>query len=132
MSPTNLEVVRGIYDALNRGDIDAALDSSDDQLVHDWSRSVGPYQGVYRGREEVRAFWHTVEEATSELTFDVEEVFGEGSHVVAKVGVSMRGRGSGALAVGRAAHLWALRDGRVVSFTLFERKEDALDAVGGG
>jgi ketosteroid isomerase-like protein len=128
MSRENVEVVRGIYAALSRGDIEVALDACRENAVHDWSRSVGPYQGIYESRDEVRAFFGAVNEAT-ELSFDVEALVDHGPHVIAVVGVSMRGRGSGAVAVGRGAHLWTLREGDVVSFTLFQDKEEALEAV---
>ncbi|MFL5820559.1 MAG: hypothetical protein ACJ76S_07750 [Solirubrobacteraceae bacterium] len=64
------------------------------------------------------------------MSFDVEELIDHGPHVVAVVAVSMRGRESGAVAVGRGGHLWTLREGDVVSFTLFQNKQDALEAVG--
>jgi len=130
MSQENVEVVRGIYRALSRGDIDAALDAGASDMVHDWSRSIGPYQGIYRGREEVRGFWQTFQEAADELSFDVEQTIDDGPHVLAIVRVSMRGRGSGAQAIARGPHLWTLREGKVLSFTLFQNKNEALEAVG--
>ena len=129
MGRANVEVVREIYGALTRGDIEAALHACRENAVHDWSRSVGPYQGIYRSRDEIRDFFEAVNDATSELSFDVEELIDHGPHVVAVVGVSMRGRGSGAVAVGRASHLWTLREGDVVSFTLFQDKQAALEAA---
>ena len=130
MSREDVEVVREIYGALSRGDIEAALDACRENAVHDWSRSVGPYQGIYRSRDEVRAFFGAVNEATSELSFDVEELIDHGPHVIAVVDVTMRGRESGVVAVGRGGHLWTFREGEVVSFTLFQDKQDALEAVG--
>jgi len=39
-----------------RADIDAALASAADEFVVDWSNSIGPAKGIYRGKERVREF----------------------------------------------------------------------------
>ena len=101
MSQANVEVVRQIYAALSRGDIDGALDAGVSDIENDWSRSIGPYRGVYRGIDEARTLWTAFIEAVDELTFEVEEARDAGPHVVAFVRVHIRGRGSGAEAVAK-------------------------------
>jgi ketosteroid isomerase-like protein len=130
MSRENVEVVRGIYAALTKGDIEAALQASDPSAVHDWSRSVGPYSGIYRGRDEALGFWRAFREAAEELSFDVEESIDDGPYVLAMVRVSMRGRGSGAEGTARGPHLWTLHEGKVIRFTLYRDKTEALEAMG--
>jgi ketosteroid isomerase-like protein len=130
MSEQNVRVVRGIYSALNRGDFDAALEAGHADVEHDWSRSVGPYQGIYRGREEIRRFWISFRDAVDELTFEVEDTIDAGEHVVALVRVHVRGRGSGVQVAARGPHVWTFRDGKVIRFRLFQEKAEALEAVG--
>jgi ketosteroid isomerase-like protein len=55
MSEENVEIVRGIYAALSEGDLERALQAGAN-AEHDWSRSIGPYRGVYRGEDAIRAF----------------------------------------------------------------------------
>ena len=132
MSEENVAVVRSVYAALSRGDIEAALEWSAPDGEHDWSRSIGPYRGIYRGVDALRAFWTEFRDAVEDLTFDVEETIEAGPNVVAMVRVRIRGRGSGVEAVARGPHLWTLKDGKVVRFVLFQDKAEALEAVGLG
>jgi ketosteroid isomerase-like protein len=121
--------VRAIYASINRGDIEAALDAGAPEVEHDWSRSVGPYRGIYRGRDEIRAFWTQFQDAVDDLTFDVEEVIESGPHVIAMVRVRIRGHGSGVEAFARGPHLWTMTKGKVVRFVLFQEKSEALEAI---
>jgi ketosteroid isomerase-like protein len=56
MTQENAELVRAVFEAVSRGDIDAALASAADEFVVDWSNSIGPAKGIYRGKERVREF----------------------------------------------------------------------------
>jgi ketosteroid isomerase-like protein len=51
------EVVRNLFEALGRGDLDAAVGGYDPGVELDLSRSRGPNRGTYRRRHELRAFW---------------------------------------------------------------------------
>jgi ketosteroid isomerase-like protein len=126
----NVTVVRGIYAALSRGDLEGALKAGVPDAEHDWSRSVGPYRGIYRGLDATRAFWREYLEAVEDLTFEVEETIEAGPHVVAMVRAHLRGRHSGVEVVARGPHLWTLRDGKVVRFVLYQERSEALQAVG--
>ena len=126
----NVETVRRAYDAINRRDIEAALDSFYDDAEHDWSHSVGPDRGVYRGREEARRFWTSAFEAVQDAVFELEDMVVEGPHVVVMVSARIRGSGSGAEGVGRSPHVWTLRDGKATRFQLFQTWEEALEAAG--
>jgi ketosteroid isomerase-like protein len=130
MSQENVEVVRRLYRALSRQDIEAALDECHDDMEHDWSRSVGPFKGIYRGREEIRAMWMGFREAVEEAAFELQEVIDAEPQVIAMVAVRIRGRGSGVEAVGRGAHVWTVYDGKASGFSLFQDKAEALEAVG--
>jgi len=130
MSQENVEIVRGIYCALSRGDFEAALGAGHADAEHDWSRSVGPYKGVYRGSTEIRGLWATFRDAVDELTFEVEDAHDAGEHVVALVRVRIRGRGSGVQIDARGPHVWTLQDGKVIRFCLFQEEAEAFEAVG--
>jgi ketosteroid isomerase-like protein len=60
MSQENVQVVRGIYDAVARRDAVAPFEVNAEDIVWDWSNTrrvaLFPKQ-VYRGHEGVREFW---------------------------------------------------------------------------
>jgi ketosteroid isomerase-like protein len=60
MSQENVEVVQRVFEAVNRGDIDAALELVADDYVMDWSNSIGPGKGVYHGEQGVREIWASI------------------------------------------------------------------------
>ena len=57
MSGENVESIRRAFSASNRGDLDGALDEWAPDAVWDWSNGRPFDAGVYRGRDEIRAFW---------------------------------------------------------------------------
>jgi limonene-1,2-epoxide hydrolase len=61
MSQENVQVVRLIYEAANRGDWDAAFrDQSPDVEL---TTPPGIEAGTYRGREEIQGFWEEMSSA---------------------------------------------------------------------
>ena len=122
----NIETVRRAYAALNERDIDAALALFAEDFVNDWSRSVGPYAGVYKGHAATRRFFAAFLEAVEELRFEIEDLREIGPHVLVMTRAHVRGIGSGAEAVGRGPHLWTLADGEVTRFTLFQDEAEAI------
>jgi ketosteroid isomerase-like protein len=131
MSQENVAVVRRALDALNARDVDAFVARLAPDVVADWSRAVGPERGVFRGQDEVVRFLHSWWAAFEESVFIVDDVIDAGEHVVTAFHGRQRGRGSGAVVEGRGSVLvWALRDGTVVSATLYQTRHEALGAVG--
>jgi ketosteroid isomerase-like protein len=126
-----VEVVRQAIEALNRRDADALLEGAEPDLVQDWSRSIGPERGIFRGSDQVKQFLRSWWDAFDETFIDVEEFIDAGDQVVAVFHARNRGRGSGIEVEGRGAVLvWTLRNGKIISTTLYQERADALEAVG--
>ena len=49
-----MQLVRRTFDLFNRREIDHALDATREDFEADYSNSIGPARGVYRGRQQVR------------------------------------------------------------------------------
>ena len=106
-----------------------ALTHEDFQM--DWSNSIGPIKGIYRGREQVMEVWQTFREAWDEVQWDPQEIVDLGGERVLVVNrVRMRGRASGAVVEAMGAQVWTARNSRLASVKLFQSKADALKAVG--
>ena len=130
MSEENVEVVRRNHDAYSRGDLDGWLDLWAPDAVVDWSNSRGPEAGVYRGRSEIRRgaerFRDAFEEVRSEIDDPVE--IEEGLVLVENI-TSLRGR-DGIEVQARSGWLFTVREGVVTSLTLYQSKQEALEAAG--
>jgi ketosteroid isomerase-like protein len=126
----NAETVEAFYEALNRGDVDEALEMLDPEVVGDFSRSINPdVKGVYRGREEIRGFYEGFMDAWQEFEWVAEEHAELGDHVLRIGGIRARGRGSGVEVAATGAQVWTFRDGRPVAMALFQSKADALEHI---
>jgi ketosteroid isomerase-like protein len=131
MSQENIEIVRAITEAINRGDLDQALEAAHEQLEADWSNSIAPHGGVYRGRERVREAFEAFLEAWEEFRWDLQEIIEvDEARVIVVNRVRGRGRGSGVEVDATGAQLWTITGGEIRSVKLYQSKADALEAVG--
>ena len=131
MSQENVEIVRRGIDAYNRGDLDGVLENWAPDAVVDWSRSRGFDAGVFRGHDAIRAHWQRLLESFDEVRVEVVdpiEDVEDGLLVVENLGY-LRGR-DGIEVQTRSALLVTIRDGQTASFTLYQTKQEALDAAG--
>jgi ketosteroid isomerase-like protein len=128
MSRENVEIVRSIYEAVNRGDWDAAF--RDQRPGVELTTPPGPNAGTYRGREEIQGFWEEMSTAFEAWTAEPEEFIEHGDRIAVVVKARMRPRDSSAEIENRTGHLWTIRDGTVVSMRFFPKPEEALEAAG--
>ena len=55
MPPSNIDVVRAVVDAFNRGDFATAMEMCTEDVEFDWSRRMLDGE-VFKGREAARRF----------------------------------------------------------------------------
>ena len=131
MSQENVEIVQRAFDSINRGDVVVSLDEAADHLVVDWSNSIGPLKGIYRGRPEVLKLWSSFLDAWDPLQWDAEEIIDvDDSRVIAVNHVRMRGQGSGVDVDAIGVQLWIISDGKARTIKLYQSKAEALEAAG--
>jgi ketosteroid isomerase-like protein len=74
MSESNLRVVKDVYAAYDRGDLDAVLAALADDIV--WTNPYPPHvplAGVFEGHAAFRRFVGAIRESTQSLTFEARE-----------------------------------------------------------
>jgi ketosteroid isomerase-like protein len=130
MAQENVELVRRTIDFFNRREIDRALNATDPNLEMDWSNSIGPLRGVYRGRKEVLEFWQAFLEAWDEVRWDPQEFIEvDEARLIVVNRVRMRGKRSRVDVEAIGVQLWTIADGKGRKVKLYQTKADALDAA---
>jgi ketosteroid isomerase-like protein len=129
VSQENVEIVRRAIEAFSRGDVDLALQDVAPDATVDWSHSRGLNVGVYVGHDAIRRFWTDMTEPFERLTLVADEFIAHGEHVVVPITARMTGRG-GIEVESKTATVGTVRDRRLVRWTMYQDKAEALKAVG--
>jgi uncharacterized protein len=113
----NVEVIRGIYAAFGRGDLEGILGALDPQVS--W-RTPGPPEiptaGLRHGVPAVREFFGLLLNTFDIQDFRAADFLAQGDKVVV-LGTSREGpKGSGRLVDFRWVHVFTLRGGKIVEF----------------
>jgi ketosteroid isomerase-like protein len=131
MSEENVELVRRTIDLFNAREIEQALDGMHDDFVMDWSNSIGPLKGIYRGRQGALKLWSSFLDAWDAVHWDPEEIIEvDDTRVVVVNHVRMRGRGSGVDVEATGVQLWTIEAGEPQRIKLYQSKAEALEAAG--
>ena len=129
MSQENVEIVRSMFDAWNRGDYEAAGAAFDREAEVEM-RLGADLDGTYRGFDEIakmmREFWGTFGEFRSEPT----DFATSGDEVVVTVNHRGRGRTSGAEVQMTNWQVFTVREGRIVRYRMYAEQAEALEAAG--
>jgi ketosteroid isomerase-like protein len=131
MSQENVELVKRFEESWAASDLDAALECVHAEMEFDWSDSMGPFAGTYRGRDGLTRFWTEMLEAWEHFSPKMEEVVDIGPNRLITLDVVRgRGKGSGVDIEARGAMLWTFREGKIVRAKMFQTKHEALVAAG--
>ena len=132
MSQENVEIVRRVSDAYNRGDVEAMLDELHPEVEwHPWLQlQLGGEATVYRGHQGVQTGIGELEEAFSEIQAEQSEIRDLGERVVAIGRHRARGKESGAITESPLAWIVEFESGKVIRVREFLDPEEALGAVG--
>jgi uncharacterized protein len=129
MSQAEIETLRAIYDAISRGDWDAAFRDAGPDFEFT-PPEQNPIAGTYRGSEAVRGFFAELWAAFDQVTVEPGPFLEADDSVVVSLLMRLRPSDSGAKVEMRITHLWTMRDGRPVRCRVFLAREEALEAAG--
>ena len=128
MSEENVEVVREAWDALGRGDLDAAEARFASDAEIDQTRAVGMDRGNFTLKQFLRAAEQFIG-AWDSIDWAADEFIDLGHDVVTPFTNRMRGR-DGIEVQARGVIVWTVRDGLIVRYCLYQDRREALKAVG--
>ena len=130
MSEENVEIVRKVIDAVNRGDMDAWLGFLSPEVVWESLPLVG-FRDVYRGRAEAREWIEQLLEVFEEAHVEIEEITALSDDRVLIVSrVTGRGRGSGVPVERPSCEVSWLADGLITRRQVFWTRAEGLEAAG--
>jgi uncharacterized protein len=122
------DVVKKLYDAYAKRDIEGALVDCADDVVFRWIADPvqSRYAGVARGKQEFLARLVALDSDFAYRRFVPVEIIDGGDKVAAQVEIHLTRRTSGDEFVLRTADFWTLRDGKIIE--LVEYYDTALAA----
>lgn len=121
-------MTRNIVDAFNRADWDGVVQDVTADFECDFSRANGPMRGVY-DTDQWGRFLIEWGESWQRLRIDADEFVEVAEHVVVPWTMHTTGRG-GIEVVARTCWAFTFHDGRLAALTYYDRRVDALEAVG--
>jgi len=113
----NTEVIRSIYAAFNAADLTAIMNLiAEGATWHNQGAANVPYAGSYNGKTEIPRFFQAIAESTTGGEVVAEEFIAQGERVVALGRYRATVRGTGAQIDCPIAHVFSVRDGKIVSW----------------
>jgi ketosteroid isomerase-like protein len=130
MSQENVEIVRRIFDAYSRGDLEEVLDHLAPEFELHTTGRFADTEPVYRGQQGWIDFWNTFQTAWEHINASGGRIEDLGHRVLVLGAFHGRGRGSGVDVSVEVAWLVTLEDGLVVHARTFAKWKEALEAAG--
>lgn len=113
----NVQIIQRGYEAFGRGDLNALLDTFDEQV--EWVTPGGPElatSGRRRGRQAVAEFFGAVNDLVEIQRFEPRTFVADGDRVVVLGGETARVRATGKVLEVEWVHAFTFRNGRVIAF----------------
>jgi ketosteroid isomerase-like protein len=126
----NIETVRGMCDALGRGQSAGVLDRLDETIV--WivpGSTAVPMAGRRHGIEEVRGFLDERARSLTLTTFETREFLAQGNRVIALVHYEGTVNATGRTFSVESAMLWTLGNGRALRFREYTDTQALAEAA---
>lgn len=123
------DTVQAGYEAFKSQDADALIAVSDPEI--EFGGSAAAPDSLYRGHDGIRKYMDDIDGAFGhEWNAEIERIADAGEDRVVLV-ARIHGPGKGGLPLDlQVAHVWELRNGKLLKGTVYVPAEDALRAVG--
>ena len=131
MPPEDIELVKSAFETWNRGEIDAFVDSTSEDVA--WLEVSGRPEGGASeriGRERLREGLKSLFDAWESYYIDAERIEEAGDRILAIVREVARGRASGVEIDGRWGYLITVENGEMVRIEAYRDPAMALQMAG--
>ena len=129
MARSNTDLVRPIYEEWGRGNWEPSFDVYHPDMEWGWSDEFPGLAGVYRDSETPNPRLRAWLSGWDPWRAEAEDFLEIGDYVVVLATYHGRGKGSGIEITQEGAHVFKLRDGKVVRLEIFASRERAIESV---
>jgi uncharacterized protein len=130
MAPGNADLIRPIYEAWSRGNWRPRFEVYDEHMEWGWSDEFPDLDGVFEDRRDPNPRLQSWLGEWDRWRVEAEEYVELGDHVVVLASYHGRGKASGVEVHQQGAHVFELRDGKVVRLEIFADRDKAIESVG--
>jgi ketosteroid isomerase-like protein len=128
----NLAVVQKLYEAFGRGDLPTILSHLAEDVTWKYLGPAEiPFGGTRHGRDQVAQFFAAIAGSLEVQDFEVDRFIAQGDMVVALGHERMRVRATGRTYETQWAHVFTVRQGKVVEFCEYADTAAVADAFRG-
>jgi ketosteroid isomerase-like protein len=129
MPSDNKQLIRQVYDAYSRGDIETVLQNMADDV--EWNAPGGaPFSGHRHGRDQMRAFFQEMRQAIEVQQFDIDDLIADGDKVAVLGRQRATVRETGRHFETQWVHVYTLRGGKIVHGQAFTDTHAVASAFG--
>jgi ketosteroid isomerase-like protein len=129
MSQKNVAAAKRIYEARNRGDVEAVLAELDPAV--EWHPHLATLSGEpIKGHDGVREYMASLHEDWKTFRHEPEQFIDAGDKVVAFVNTCARGRASGVDVEVPVAHVLTFERGKCLGYVSYHDRMEALKVAG--
>jgi ketosteroid isomerase-like protein len=130
MSSQNVKLVRGGFEALREGGVEALLPFIHAEFEVTTPADLASEPDTYRGHEGLRRYFDSFYEAMDEIRFEPREFREAQGRVIVPVTLTARGRTTGIEASQEFVMVWSLRDGQAIRVETYGTLDEALTSAG--
>jgi ketosteroid isomerase-like protein len=130
MPPGNVDLIRPLYDEWGRGNWQTQFEVYDPHMEWGWSDDFPGLAGVWEDHQTPNPRLRTWLSEWEHWRAEADEYIEIGDHVVVLASYIGRGKGSGVEIRHEGAHVFKLRDGKIVRLEIFANRTKALESVG--
>jgi uncharacterized protein len=124
-----IAALRDAYAAFNRGDMDAAVVSLNENV--EWIEPEEfPGGGAYRGRESAKQYLVQSRAAWAEVSSEPEQFIPAGNRIVVLVHARVRAKGSNEWQDVRLADVYTFQGGKAIQMRAFANRNEAMRWAG--
>jgi ketosteroid isomerase-like protein len=129
MSSQNVELVRGGFEALSEGGVEALLPFIHPEFEVTTPANLAAEPDTYRGHEGIRRYFDSFYEAMDEVRFEPLEFRDVGGRVIVPTILRARGRTTGIETQQELVMVWSLRDGQALRVDTYANLDEAMAAA---